>query len=73
MALGSLHFMTGDYESAATAQREAISIYEDAWGRDALGLEWMLSRFAVTLSNIGEFQEAIRRTNALTQSAAYRP
>jgi len=60
MALGMLHLIDGDYDQAVAAQREGISIYEDAWGDDALGLAWMLSSFAVTLSNNGELDEALQ-------------
>ena len=59
LALGTLHLINGDYEQAVAAQREGISIYQEAWGDDAFDLAWMLSRFAVTLSNNGDIREAM--------------
>lgn len=59
MALGGFHLSVGEFEEAVAAQREAISIYENAWGKDVLGLGWMLNRLAVTLSSNGNLNEAL--------------
>jgi tetratricopeptide (TPR) repeat protein len=59
MALGLYHLLKGDYEKAAASQGKAIAIYERAWGTDVPGLAWMLSRQAVTLTNLGRLEEAL--------------
>jgi tetratricopeptide (TPR) repeat protein len=59
MALGLYHLLEGDYEKAASSQARAIAIYEQAWGTDVPGLAWMLSRQAVTLTNLGRLEEAL--------------
>jgi len=59
LALGMLRLIRGEYAEAVAAEREAISIYEDAWGEDVIGLALMLSDHAVTLSNNGNFDEAL--------------
>ena len=58
-AMGMLQLIYGNYADAAELQDEAISIYADAWGEDAVDVAWMLSMHAVTLSNIGKLDEAM--------------
>ncbi len=58
-SLGFLYYTTGKYADAAEAQREAASIYQEAWGEDSLGAAKSLNQLAITLANKGDLQEAL--------------